>query len=892
MDKPAEELRILLLEDVQSDAELEQRELRAAGLAFVALRVDTRAEFERALDDFGPDIVLADYRLPNYNGREALEYIRRTHPHIPVIMVTGEMGDEAAVELLRVGARDYVLKDRLARLAPAIQRALSEEHGIRERKLAEGKYKALFSEAMDGIVLIDCAAWQIVDCNPEFEKQAGQLLSQLKELKVWELAPPDQRDQVRRALVTIQEVGSGRSSSFKLVKPGGELVPIEFSSKFLNIQRHSFIQALSRDISERLRAEQALRDSEARYRRITEGITDYQYTVRVENGHAVETTQSDACHKVTGYTAGEFAANPDLWIQMVVPEDRDRVAEQARLVMAGTEVPPFEHRILRKDGELRWVRNTIIQFKDESGKLLSYDGVIRDITERVRADHALRESEEKFRSITSAAQDAILMVDNDGKIAYWNAAAEKVLGYRYEEAMGKDLHGLLVPERFHAAFRQGFARFRNTGEGAVVGRTTELSALRKGGAEFPAELSLSAIKRDGLWNGIGILRDISERKLAEEDLRRANRALRTLSDGNLALVGATNEHDLVRRVTDVIVHTGGHLMATVDYAADDAEKSLVPVAWSDMGASPYWAQNLTWADNQRGQLPISRAVRSGAIQICHDIATDPAFAPWRDAARTRGYVSNVALPLFGGGRAFGCLSIYSSDSKAFDEEEVALLQELANDLAYGIVMLRARAEREQHAALLRQSLEQSIQTIAGTVEARDPYTAGHQQRVGELATAIAQELGLPRERIEGIHFAAIIHDLGKIKIPAEILAKPGTLSDLEFMLIKTHPQAGYDILKDVQFPWPIAEIMLQHHEKLDGSGYPRGLKGAEILLEARIMTVADVVDAMSSHRPYRPTLGIGAALEEIRNGRGGRYDPAVVDACVRLFNERRFAFEG
>ena len=191
-------------------------------------------------------------------------------------------------------------------------------------------------------------------------------------------------------------------------------------------------------------------------------------------------------------------------------------------------------------------------------------------------------------------------------------------------------------------------------------------------------------------------------------------------------------------------------------------------------------------------------------------------------------------------------------------------------------------------SILRESLEQSIQTIADTVEARDPYTAGHQRRVAELAAAIAREMDLPEEQVTGIHLAATIHDLGKIHIPAEILSKPSRLNAIEYMLIKTHPQDGYDILKNVKFPWPIADIILQHHERLDGSGYPQGLKGDAILLEARILCVADVVEAMSSHRPYRPGLGIDAALEEITSSRGIQYDPQVVDACVALFREKKY----
>jgi len=178
-----------------------------------------------------------------------------------------------------------------------------------------------------------------------------------------------------------------------------------------------------------------------------------------------------------------------------------------------------------------------------------------------------------------------------------------------------------------------------------------------------------------------------------------------------------------------------------------------------------------------------------------------------------------------------------------------------------------------------------------TVEIRDPYTAGHQRRVAELASAIARERGLNEERVTGIRMGGMIHDLGKLAIPAEILVKPSRLSENEFKLIQEHPRVGYDILKSIAFPWPLADMAHQHHERLDGSGYPRGLKGGEILEEARILGVADVVEAMASHRPYRPALGIDTALKELLDGRGVRYDSEVVDACLTLFNESRFHWE-
>jgi len=632
---PPQELRILMLEDTPSDAQLMEHELRKEGIAFTVRRVTTSAAFDQALREFHPDIILSDYNLPAFTGLDALRMVRLDHPDLPVVMVTGALPDIEAVELIHAGANDYVLKDRLARLPSAIRRALAEAQEIR---------------------------------------------------------------------------------------------------------RH-------------------------------------------------------------------------------------------------------------------------------------------------------RQSQEQLRSITTTARDAILMLDDAGKIAFFNPAAETIFGYSANEALGQDLHTLLAPQRFGEEAQRGLSQFYQTGTGPVIGKTIELIARRRTGEEFPIELSLSAMEQAGRWQAVGIVRDITQRKQAEDALRRANRALKTLSAGNLALVRAVSEAQLLRAVTRVIVEEGGYALAVVDFAQDDPQKSLTPMAWSSMEEREYWTHDLSWGDNEGGQLPVARAIRTATTQTSPDIENDPSFAPWHQAALERGYLSNIALPLVSPQGTFGALSIYAQQTHAFDlADEVQLLEELASDLAYGILTLRTRIAHEQHGIQLRQSLEQSIQVVAATVEARDPYTAGHQRRVADLAAAIAQEMGLPEEQIHGIHLAASIHDLGKIHTPAEILSKPGKLTPLEFAIIKEHAQAGHDILKGVTFPWPIAQIVLQHHERLDGSGYPQGLTGGQILPEARILAVADVVEAMSSHRPYRPGLGIEAALEEIERHRGVLYDPIVVDACLALFRARGFSF--
>ena len=232
--------------------------------------------------------------------------------------------------------------------------------------------------------------------------------------------------------------------------------------------------------------------------------------------------------------------------------------------------------------------------------------------------------------------------------------------------------------------------------------------------------------------------------------------------------------------------------------------------------------------------------------------------------------------------------IRASSRPIFRENKIVGLRGILTDISK---RKEAEEQLKKNFERLQKSISGIVQAMALTVEIRDPYTSGHQVRVAKLATMIAGEMNFSSEQAEGINMAAAIHDIGKISVPAEILSKPSRLSDIEFQLIQIHPEAGYNIVKDIEFPWPIATIILQHHERINGSGYPKGLKGEEILPETRILSVADVVEAISSHRPYRPAYGIDFALEEISNMKGILYDTAVVDACLRLFNEKGFMFE-
>ena len=373
--------------------------------------------------------------------------------------------------------------------------------------------------------------------------------------------------------------------------------------------------------------------------------------------------------------------------------------------------------------------------------------------------------------------------------------------------------------------------------------------------------------------------------------RRAERALKTLSAGNQALVRASDEPTLLTEMCRAISQTGGYRLAWIGIAEQDKGKTVRPAARFGPAAALLDHIAVSWDDVPLGHGPTGTAIRTGTIRVNRGFATDPAILPWRAEALSHGLDSSIALPLKGHTEVFGALTIYAAERDAFDAVEQALLTELAGDLSYGVGALRDRVERDASVERLQRSLEATIGAIASTIEKRDPYTAGHQRRVAHLAATIAGEMGLPKDQARGIYLAGLIHDVGKINVPAEILSKPGQVSPLEIQLIRTHVQAGYDIIKGVEFPWPIAEAILQHHERLDGSGYPRGLPAQAIILEARILAVADVTEAITAHRPYRPAVGLQAALAEIEAGRGRLYDEGAADACLALFRSKGFMFQ-
>ena len=384
--------------------------------------------------------------------------------------------------------------------------------------------------------------------------------------------------------------------------------------------------------------------------------------------------------------------------------------------------------------------------------------------------------------------------------------------------------------------------------------------------------------------------NITNLKQTEEKLRYLNILMTSIRRVNEALLKCKEESHLFSKICDSILHVGfiKFVWIGVIEKGSSEVKLVAQKGFEDVFISSI---NIDLKDVSSHLDPIGKAIHTGEPVDLLDRERDSVKEPWKDEAMKRGYASSVAIPVKDGGEVVGVLTVCSDKEYAFGKEEMEYLREVANDIAVGVKSLWLEKDLKRSVGNLQRTLNATIEAISLMSEMRDPYTTGHERRVAQLACAIAKEIGMTEDQIEGIRVCAFLHDVGKIVVPAEILSKPSQLNEYEYGIVKSHPRVGYDILKRLEFPWPVAQIILQHHEMVNGSGYPMGLKGEDIIFEARILAVADVVEAMSGHRPYRAALGIDKALGELSLNKDVFYDAKAVDACMRLFMEKGFRFE-
>ncbi|EAU55212.1 PAS domain S-box protein [Mariprofundus ferrooxydans] len=767
------------------------------------------------------------------------------------------------------------------------------EHHYREmmeREALRNHYETVLRYANDISLLADSDG-RIVDANMRASELTGYNHDELLGMHTRDLHSAKSRAAMDKQW-QFDEQGSVFEAEF--MRKDDATFPVEVSARIIEVEGKQFRQAIIRDITERKRAEDDLRKSEQAYRTLATNLPGLVYRVLTREGNRMQ-FYNDMFTQLTGYPETEMTAGKICSIEpLIVDEDHARVVAMVRDAAVGKRAFVVEYRLKQKHDGIRWMEEHGMPVYGADGALLYIDGVIFDITKRKTAEKAIRVSRDLLRSVLENVPVRVFWKDKELHYLGCNTAFAKDAGMSHPKQLyGKDdfQMGWKDQAELYRADdmaviqsgepRIGFEEPQTTPDGQTIWLRTSKVPLRNTDNEITGML--------------GIYEDITAHKQAQDSLRHLNRALKTLSSVNHTLVHAQSEEELWQGVCRAAVEEGGYLLAWIGYAEENETKSVRVMASHAVRTGYTNGIRISWDDVPEGRGPTGMAIRTGKSRYIQDIEYDPAMAPWQENALAYGYKACIALPLFENGKPFGVLTIYAAETDAFNDQEIALLEEMAGELDYGIHMLRtgierdlSRAEQQQTLKQMQQGLVETVEAIASTVEMRDPYTAGHQRRVAEIAVAIARKLGMEEEQIRGLFLAGIVHDLGKIGIPAEILSYPGRLSETQFMMVQEHSQIGFDILKDVHFPWPIAQMVLQHHERLDGSGYPQGLKGEEILREAQILSVADVVEAMASHRPYRAGLGLDAALAEINDKRGTLFEADVVDACTSLFREDGF----
>lgn len=483
-----------------------------------------------------------------------------------------------------------------------------------------------------------------------------------------------------------------------------------------------------------------------------------------------------------------------------------------------------------------------------------------------------------------------------GELIDANPSAEGLSGYSREELLRMHI-AMLHPEDERERVKAAFL-----GAKGQPSRYTGYHIRRNNGRCASVEISSSkSLVLDGRSVSIWVYIDITGQEEKEHRLSTQNWALEAYAIAALALGRAQpSEQLLLQSICEAITHQSVYVLAWIGIAEDGPERPI-RVAGAAGNALDYLdGLHLSWSeDDPAGRGPTGICIRTNKLQILEDAETSPIFGLWRKRAKQFGIRSAVSLPLRIDSGRHGALVVFSERPNAFEAAAIKVFEHLVSELVHGLHALEQekllQAERlrlTKTQAKLTEALSAMVAPIVLAMEMRDPYTAGHQSRAAEIAVAIGREMGWEEERLQGLRTAAMVHDIGKISIPAEILTKPGQMNAAERAMINEHAEIGYRILKDIPFVWPIAEIVRQHHEKLDGSGYPRGLKGDEILPEAKVLAVADVVEAMASYRPYRPGIKLHIILQQIEKDAGTLLDPEAVKICLSLFREKHFMVPG
>ncbi len=807
---PMTVLRVLILEDRPSDAELIAYELKRAGYDLDWRRVDTRSAYLRALRP-ELDLVIADYALPQFDALTALHLLKERKLDIPFIVVTGSISEEVAVEIMRQGAADYLLKDRLARLGQAVVNALQQK----------------------------------------------------------------------------------------------------------------------REHDQRLAAQSALRASEERFRLLAENAPDLIYRFRYLPSPQFEYV-SPAVRAVTGYSPEECYANPNLFYDIVLPADRALLKDAA---LADEENRPFVLRWVRKDGKVIWAERHNVLIRDELGMVHAVEGSVRDVTERIQrqleleaiasVSAALRTAPDRANLVQAILNQVSLLLQANGTAMFLKESNGSALvcataNGRLTHTQGLTLapgqgipwqtlqSGQLFMTQTYASDPYDLRTLLIEGDSPPGNRPGHRSVPKGGNMQAMACTPLMTQDQE-----IGVL--VIERTLPIDE-----------QEGRLLTMIANIAANAIQRTT---LHEAWHRNARQMAAVSEvgrvlSEKLEVPVIFKRLDHYLYELLPgitvifISFYDAELRQFTCQFASIEGEPQDVSNFPPAPLEPPgigtqsevvytrrpqiFNDLqgrlVRIRGGVTMVGAsgplsqsglyaPMLGRDQVVGVLQVQADKPNHFTAEDAEVISLVANTAAVAIENARLLEDLQQSNLELLQAYDATLEGWTRALDLRDRETEGHTKRVAQAAAGLARSLGLSGEDLMNFQRGALLHDIGKMGIPDGILLKPGPLTADEMEIMRRHPQYAHDLLQPTEYLRPALQIPYCHHEKWDGTGYPRGLKGEEIPLEARIFAVIDVGDALRSDRPYRPAWSEEDALEYIRMQSGLHFDPAIVEAFFKMMGK-------
>jgi len=874
---------VLLIEDNPGDARLIREMLsEGGGDRFELKRATHLSAGLKRLVNYDIGLVLLDLGLPDSQGFDTFVKIYTQAPRVPIVVLSGLADEQLAIKTVQEGAQDYLVKGHVdshalvRTICYAIERKRMEEL-LRE---SETQVRKLFEAIPDSILVHDDEG-TILHINKIGAERLEWSAKDLVGKNLREIVTPENRASIADHIRETLKVGWCRFETTYVARSGWQIM-VEVNDRPIKFGKEKAILRVARDITERKRAEakeKHLNLIVCTVRRVNQLIIREKDRDKLLKGACENLVENRGYYSAWialldesgGLVTTAEAGLGKAFLPMIEQLKRGEITTCGQKALSQPDVVVTEDPLstcadcpLTKQYADRGAMTVQLEY---GGRVYGLSSVsipvdftvgeeeqalfteVADIAfalhsleleeERKSAEDALRSSHDYLKRLTNSMGDAVFSVKMPGRVIEWANDSFKLIGYDPRECIGSTTE-FLYPDKSE------FLNFGNKLKKALAAEKDILHAeqllQRKNGEVFPAEITATLFREKGkIVSVTSIVRDITERKQAEEALRESEDKYRTFFKTTRDAVFITTKDGKWIDFNDTTLELLGYK------DRDELHEAGVLEIYVD---------------------PESRRRLREKVEQQEFVKDEPAILRKKDNS-----IINVLV---------------TADVRKDENGNILGYYGTFKDITE-----RMRAEEELRRSYheLRESLIATVNTLASTVEMRDLYTAGHQRRATILACAMAEEMGLTEEQFDGLHMAGLIHDIGKISVPAEILNKPGSLSETEFNIIKTHPQTGYNILKEIEFPWPVAQIVLQHHERLNGSGYPQGLRGEEIMLEAKILAVADVVEGMASHRPYRPALGIEVALEEIAKNQGILYDPAIVDVCKRLFTEKGFKFE-